>query len=46
MKEHSQQKTMALGNKIRGLVDKESKFTKPATPNTLKRERMAKLGLK
>ena len=46
MKEHSQQKTMALGNKIRGLVDKESKFTKPPTPNTLKRERMAKLGLK
>jgi len=37
---------MALGNKIRGLVDKESKFTKPPTPNTLKRERMAKLGLK
>ena len=46
MREHSQQKTMALGNKIRGLVDKESKFQKPPSAGTLKREKMAKLGLK
>jgi len=35
-----------LGNQIRKLVDKESVFKKPPSPKTMKKERLAKLGLK
>jgi hypothetical protein len=35
-----------LGNQLRKMIDKESAFKKPSSPKTIKRERLAKLGLK